>query len=59
MSLDARAKSCPECGTTMSEMGSMPSIRKTSTWRFLMCPNCGKVEKEYCEAGPSPNLDET
>jgi hypothetical protein len=57
MSVDAAA--CPECATPMSEMGSMPSIRKQSSWRFLMCPRCGKVVKEYCEAEPSPNLDRT
>ena len=37
----------------MGEMGSMPSIHKKSTWRFLMCPQCGKVEKEFGEAEPS------
>jgi hypothetical protein len=43
----------------MDEMASMPSIRRQSLWRFLMCPKCGKVEKEYGEAKPPPGTANT
>jgi len=42
---------CPKCGTPMGVMASMPSVHEKSSLRFLLCPQCGKVEVERKEQG--------
>jgi hypothetical protein len=38
----------------MQEMGSMPAIRRQSSIRFLLCPDCGKAERVVSEGLSSP-----
>jgi len=46
VAMQLEPKQCPECGTRMGVMASMPSIREKTLWGFFLCPRCGKVEAE-------------
>lgn len=48
-SMTSDAKACPDCETSMTVMATMPSLQRQGSWSFFLCPQCGKVERQWVE----------
>jgi predicted RNA-binding Zn-ribbon protein involved in translation (DUF1610 family) len=47
--MELEQNECPKCGAAMAVMSTMPSLKENASWRFLLCPDCGKVETVFRE----------